>query len=281
MADKTKIPAKIKSGKESFRDILQNEFVIRRSKNSAYSQRAFARDIGLSPSRISEVLNGGQRISRQKASVIADALGLDKSNREYFCNLVDLENPKNSVVRRAARQQLGLVKRSNLKHWINTDVFASISEWYHAAILELVTLRNAKHNPEWISKALGITERAATDALNRLQRLNLLRQKNKKFVPIQSNFGTTEDIPSSAIRSAHKQFLGKALESVESQTIDERRLDTLVLTIDRKQLPKAFLRMKDFCTRFNAEFGSSSAKNSVYCLSIQFFKLAEEGNSHE
>jgi AraC-like DNA-binding protein len=39
-----------------YRALLASEMMHRKSRNSAYSLRAYARDLGISPSRLSEVL---------------------------------------------------------------------------------------------------------------------------------------------------------------------------------------------------------------------------------
>lgn len=75
----------------SCRVILQQTLQSKQKKNSRYSLRAFARDLRVSPSFLSEVLNGKYGISRQLARQIAERLGFDAKESAHFCELADLE----------------------------------------------------------------------------------------------------------------------------------------------------------------------------------------------
>ena len=58
-----------------YRLLLKSELASRTNQNPNYSLRAFARDLDLAPSRLSEVLNGKQGLSTQAAEKIAKTLG--------------------------------------------------------------------------------------------------------------------------------------------------------------------------------------------------------------
>lgn len=75
----------------SCRVILQQLLCSKQQKNGRYSLRAFARDLKISPSFLSEVLNGKYGISRTLAKQIADRLHFDDSESSHFCSLADLE----------------------------------------------------------------------------------------------------------------------------------------------------------------------------------------------
>jgi plasmid maintenance system antidote protein VapI len=47
-----------------FKDFINREFDLRSSKNGSYSLRAFARDLGISPQRLSHLLSGKKGISK-------------------------------------------------------------------------------------------------------------------------------------------------------------------------------------------------------------------------
>ncbi len=75
----------------SCRVILQQTLFSKQQKNRRYSLRAFARDLKISPSFLSEVLNGKYGISKQLAGQIADRLGFSSEENQHFCSLADLE----------------------------------------------------------------------------------------------------------------------------------------------------------------------------------------------
>ena len=79
------------SEQTSCRVILQQTLFSKQQKNKRYSLRAFARDLKISPSFLSEVLNGKYGISKQLAGQIADRLGFNSEEVQHFCSLADLE----------------------------------------------------------------------------------------------------------------------------------------------------------------------------------------------
>lgn len=79
------------SDHSSCRVILQQILTQRQHRNARYSLRAFARDLHVSPSFLSEVLNGKYGLSKHLANQIADRLGFDEKARTHFCSLADLD----------------------------------------------------------------------------------------------------------------------------------------------------------------------------------------------
>jgi len=94
----------------SCRVILQQTLFSKQQKNKRYSLRAFARDLKISPSFLSEVLSGKYGISKQLAGQIADRLGFTNEESQHFCSLADLEvtdsrSKKRSEIKNSRRLQ--------------------------------------------------------------------------------------------------------------------------------------------------------------------------------
>jgi plasmid maintenance system antidote protein VapI len=89
----------------SCRVILQQTLFTKQQKNKRYSLRAFARDLKISPSFLSEVLNGKYGISKQLAAQIADRLGFNSEEVQHFCSLADLEVTDSRSKRRGDMHQ--------------------------------------------------------------------------------------------------------------------------------------------------------------------------------
>jgi transcriptional regulator with XRE-family HTH domain len=73
-------------GNEAIQRKLSEALLEARSRNPAFSLRAFARKLEMSPSAISELLNGKRRVSRKLASRIVGNLG-----RNFGMNSVEGE----------------------------------------------------------------------------------------------------------------------------------------------------------------------------------------------
>src|SRR4051812_21328836 len=86
-----------------FRDACED----RCQRNSRYSLRAFARDLGISAPRLSKILNGRHGLSVEAASEIARRLGLSESEQDLFMALVESEHGRAAVTRSLAKKRAG------------------------------------------------------------------------------------------------------------------------------------------------------------------------------
>ena len=58
--------------------------------------------------------------------------------------------------------------------------------------------------------------------------------------------------------------------ALEEQSVDERDITSLLVSVDSERLPEAKKRIRDFRNDFIKEFNNESEKkDSVYCLGIQ------------
>ena len=72
-----------------YREILKSELEKRKLKNPGYSSAAFARDIGITPSRLRDIFNKRYGLSRKSADEIARNLKFLERERNIFCDLVE------------------------------------------------------------------------------------------------------------------------------------------------------------------------------------------------
>jgi len=264
-----------------YRLILQKELTNRCESNPRYSLRAFARDLKVSPSRLSEVLNRKQGLSRQAAAAITKTLGYGEEEAEYFCDLVSLKHARSVKEREDAKLRVFKYDferdrdRDEL-YSLQLDSFKIISDWYHLGIMELMKVKNFKHDTKWISRRLGVQIIQIELAIERLVRVGLIKIEDGKFVAVQSNGWVPGGVPSSSIRKFHRQVLEKALVAMETQAVEERFFSTRLMTLNRSDLPEAFETITDFQKKFCVDREAESSKELLYCISMQLFKIVEE-----
>jgi len=83
----------------NYRSFLRLELERRCKQNPRYSLNAFARDLGLAPSRLSEVFSEKQGLSREVATRISEKIGLNQDETETFCDLVEMEHARSAEKR--------------------------------------------------------------------------------------------------------------------------------------------------------------------------------------
>ncbi|MEK6704426.1 MAG: TIGR02147 family protein [Bdellovibrionota bacterium] len=257
---------------QNYRQILQEELAGRCQKNPKYSLRAFAKDLLISPQRLSHVLNGNYGLSGPAAVKIAKRIGLSHAEAEVFCALVESEHARGRVRRDIARQKVNELRKEYTP--LSVDTFKIMADWYHFAILELTLVDDFDADPSWIAKTLGISIYEANSAIQRLKKLEFLEEKRDGSLKLGAQFDVNPaGIPSDAVKKFHKQLLEKAMLAIDLQSLDDRDFSSVILAMDSADIPLAKKKIRKFQDEFDAEFSKAAKKSSVYCLGVQLFRL--------
>jgi transcriptional regulator with XRE-family HTH domain len=220
--------------------LLREELTRRIRVNPKYSLRAFARHLGLSPSYISLVLNGKRKPEKEALKKLITKLGVD--TQPNFSTLTE----KKVIV---------------------------ISDWYHNAILELITIPKFNPSPFQISSAIGIGSIEAKLALDRLLELGLIKKiKNNRYeLCSQNNTNIDTDSARAARKNMQRQFFNLALRALDEVPFEERDHSSMTMALDSKRLAEAKILIKDFRRKFCEILQSSKNRDSVYTLNIAFY----------
>jgi uncharacterized protein (TIGR02147 family) len=243
-------------------------------KNPGYSLRAFARDLEMQPSKISEILRGRCGLSPKSARKVAKRLKLSSDETEHFAALVALNHGRSERARKQAEERLASLSAVQGYDSLTLDRFKIISDWYHFAILELTELSYFESTPSWIAGRLGIATELTNEAIDRLIKLGLLKKnEDGKFVQTNLHLATPSGIPSRELREYHSQLLKKADDALDQIDISERDFSSVILTINSKDMESARREFKEFRRKFCVDFQKEGNKDRVYCLGMQFYPL--------
>lgn len=254
----------IEQNRKTHRTLLLDEFASRKGRNPRYSLRAFARDVGISPTSLSQVLSEKRKLSKKNILRIAERLALSPQEVANLLSHITRNEPNN--VEQSAFLQ------------IQDDTFRMMSDWYYFAILSLSRLPTNKANPDWVAKRLGISAVEAATAVERLQRLGFLEVAKGKLRRTAAPLTTTTDIPSAALRKFHKQNLRLAELAIEQEPIQRREVTSITMAIDPALLPSAKKRIIAFRNKL-CDFLESGSAKEVYTLALQLFPLTKKGDS--
>lgn len=265
---------------ESVAEFLKKEFVRRLDGNPRYSLRAFARDLELSPSRLSESMNQKSGVSLATVEKISVRLKLSKSERAIIRNLYLLQGKKNRGARDLAKKNMHIARERSKVKRLDSEKFKVIAEWYHAAILQMTELKHFVPDSHWISTALQVSPERTRLAIERLMKLGLLANEGGRWVQSPELMVTESDIPNTAIRRYHKDMMRKAFRAIDETSIDRRFIQSMTLAIPSD-------RYRDVCEKIQTllkeawELSESSdnglfEKDKLYSINIQFFPLISE-----
>lgn len=235
-----------------FEDIYQSlrrEFKRRKALNPSYSVRAFAKSIGLSTSRFSDILNKKRRPSAEQLEKINQLF--DASWQVQFTNTAHLNN----------------------KNPFPNDQFEVISSWIYIAILSYLKEKKTGHKTESLASIFSMKTEAMENALECLYRMKLVTKTDDLWFWTHGPEKTSDQIPSQAIRTFHKGLLDLAKDKIETVPIDKRDFSSVVMTIDPSKIDFLKSEIQSFRRKL-CTFAEDGEKKQVYTLNIQLYPLS-------
>jgi uncharacterized protein (TIGR02147 family) len=261
---------------ESYRLFLREEWAERAKNNSRYSLRAFARQIGVSPTTLSHVISGKKNLSLDTALEVASRLGLNAQETEYFELLVQIEAAKTPELRARYQERLRTLNPTRKTTDLTTEFFKLISDWHHYGILMLTEVTGFEFTPKNVARRIGISAVEAKIAIDRLYQLELLEDTKTGPRRSRGDLMIASQVPNTALRKYHRQLLERAIQSLETQTPQEKLVGSEVLAVSKQDLPAVEELMEEFFSKVIALSKKPKKKTDVYHLGVQFFNLTQE-----
>ena len=260
----------------SYHDLLTEEFDRRKQMNGSYSLRAYARDLEIAAPRLSLILNKKQGISIEMAQDIAQKLKLTEKKKQWFCSSVGSLHARSFKERSGFKEKMNEYKEeAKIFSELHLEYFKVIADWYHFAILEMTYLKDFQNDPAWIAEVLGITKIEVESAIERMMKLDLVKEENGKLIDVFKFLATPNDVPSISLKKFNSQLMKKAMDALYTQDVSEREIASNIFAIDKDKVPVIKEKLRDFRRELEREAGQSQNKNQVYCLSMQFFNLTQ------
>lgn len=250
------------------RSLLRGVLYSRQERNSQYSLRAFARDLGVSHAYLSRVLSGKLKLSAKKAFKFSQVLDLDEEVSKAFLKSTLAEPSKKN-------EEQKLEPRREPFFFLEIDQFKLFSEWHHFAILDLTTVKGFQPNTAWIAKRLGISKNEVSIAVKRLMRLGLLRRNGKKWEKTHEHLAIPTTKSHQAMRQLHSSLINLALETLaldKKSDYEKRDISGAMFAINSKRLPQAKKKIEK-SRRQLLQFLSKGECDELYQLNVQLFSL--------
>jgi uncharacterized protein (TIGR02147 family) len=263
----------------SYRSYLKALLAEKIQKNSAFSLRAMALQLGIQSSQLSEVINGRANFSLTSAVKVSNKIGLKEEETDYFCLLVQLESENDPATRDILLQKVNRARARQVQQPIQdltVDQFKQISEWYHSAILELSDLTHFNFTPENIATTLAITKLEASVAIERLERLELLiKNENGGWTRTPEDIRVNSPHQNTALKTFYKQMLTKASDALDAQTPSERLSGYETMTFSEDAIPEAREAYEKFFSEMIRISKKCKQKTAVYHVLVHCFNLTQ------
>jgi len=240
---------------------LKRTFADRCRKNPTYSLRAFSRSVGMDPSTMSAIMNGKRPLTIKTARKLIAGL-----------NIVNPTEVQTIIAETfAGEEQEEVLGYKQL----TLEAAEAIAFWQHFAIMGVLDLKDFRGSERAISERLNIPFGIVLECLDRLAKLGLVAKEKGIWQLTGRHMATPSDIPSAVLREGHRQWIQKALESLENDPVEVRDISYITMSVAKSRLPQARKMILDFRRKL-AAYLEDGTRDAVYQLNIQLFPVSQE-----
>jgi uncharacterized protein (TIGR02147 family) len=255
-------------------------FLFRKQKDSYFSYRYFSGKAGFSsPNFLKLVIDGKRNLTNISLAKVAKGFGLLKQEREFFENLVYMNQAKDHEEKNYYLKKVMSIKGYTKVRKIEKKSYEYFSKWYNTAVREIIMFGDRDFTAEQVAETINpkITPKEAEVAINLLIELGLIK-KDKDGLWEQSDpaLSTGPEVKSLAIANFHREMLKLASESIERYPADERDISALTLRVNSAGIAEIKRRIIQF-RRELLEFalGEEDA-DQVIQVNLQAFPLTKK-----
>lgn len=262
--------------------IFLKETLKKLPKSGHGSQKKMAEAAGVSTAFLSQVLSGKRQFSLEQASLIAEFLGLNEAESEYFLALVQFDKAGNETLRRLLKRQMDRLqknaqtvsKRLTSVHEVKElDKPVYYSDWAYIAVQQLTAI------PEFttdyaIAERLNLPVKRIKQILTFLLRTGLCVDNGGKLGIGPARMHLAPD--SLWVKQHHANWRGRALESVHSEDVGRLHYSS-PMTFSKKDYEKIRSLLVAAIADI-AKVVDPSPSEELACLNIDWFRIGGEGS---
>jgi uncharacterized protein (TIGR02147 family) len=263
-----------------YRAFLKDMFTYKKKTDRYFSYRYFSRRAGItSPNFLQLVISGKRNLTQESAAKICKGFDLKKTDREYFENLVWLNQSTTHEDRNHYYRKIVSLKSNASVRKLDKASYEYFSKWFYPAIREVISLGNHKWDAEKISNRLDpeIAPKDAEKALKALIDLGLISRDSDGVYRQNESFLTTgPEVQSLAVANFHREMLRLATESIERHNAEVRDISSLTISIRSERVRE----LKEHLSRIRHEIMKMYCEDKdcdqVYQLNLQLFPLSRK-----
>jgi uncharacterized protein (TIGR02147 family) len=265
---------------DDYRQYLKDWFAWKKASDQGYSYREFSKETGFkSPNQLLLVIQDKRGISQQSLTIYSKILGLKHAERKYFHLLVEFSQEKNLTKKKKLFKDVSEYRKKK-GHHLQSKEYEYLTNWYYAAIREMVTLKDFQEDPHWISKKLHnmVTPAQARQAIETLLEIQLLgRDKNGKLCHTDQYITTGNETQEIAAFLYHEQMSQITLEALKSKDTSRRNITALTFSVrkeDYDSIVGELNKLRKRIINFVQHRLVQDEDDMLYQLNLQFVPLS-------
>ena len=220
------------------RDIFQGKVL-----GYNYSLRSFSRDLGVDHTVLSRVLNGKRKLPLNISEEVAEKIGLNSIEIEYFLLLVEYDHVCSLRAKKLLENEIKSIQAQRTLPQMNKETFEIVADFTTFSILELLDIPKVSASSSLISKVLGVDISQVRNSLQVLKKSGVVSQDERgEYFKSSSNLNFKVNTSNSSVEKFFKDSLERAIEELNVGIPEKRIYRTRIISI-----PKSFRR--EICSK--------------------------------
>lgn len=266
-----------------YRELLKDYYATRKSVDSQFSYRSFAKDAGIkSLGLYQRLVKGEVNLSESSFPKICQGLELNPEDIDYFRLLVDYTHSQSFEKKQVLfEKMLGFQDLEEMK--VVNSQKRYYSKWYSVAIhqsLDVLSIKGTKQDIENLSQFIqpNISFEQAQQTLEALISLKMIQKDENGFWKSCTNTltGTGKEVAKNAIHQFQKSMMNLAQEGLDTIPKNERNILTSTFSISENGKTQLDQLINQFQNNVMKLIQADSNENQICQLNLQLFPISSK-----
>ncbi|WP_073443034.1 TIGR02147 family protein [Fibrobacter sp. UWB7] len=262
---------------QDYREFMR-DFYEERKRSSLFSWREFSKLAGFtSPNYVQLVCEGKSRLSKTGVEKVADAMGLEGADRDYFFAMERFGDAKNDAKKIQAFNEMQKIAKENRLRVVDAEAFKYFESWVNPVLRELAPIMPGAKPLELARKCYPVVSAAEVrHSLDFMCHAEFLKkvgedtyEQTEKVVT-----GSSEAIPL-ALRSMNRQMSKFATEAIDEIPPEKRHIAGVTLGMSESTYQWLVQKLETLRQQVVAMAAKEKEYDKVYRLNLQLFPLTK------
>jgi uncharacterized protein (TIGR02147 family) len=265
-----------------YRKFLLDYYNEKKKDNSSFSYNCLSIRAGFkNKGFLHTVIHGSKNLSKSSIIKIVRAIGMKKSESDYFENLVFFNQAIDLIERTYFCEKLNDVKNPSrsvtLVQQTRRDQYEFYSTWYHSAIRSLIDMYPFRDDYKALAKSVypPITNKQAKKSVALLEKLGLIeKHKDGIYKLTNRNITSGNEITAVAALNFHKEATHLVEHALDTLPREKRNVTGLTLGISGEMYQKICDEIQTFRARIVNLVQDDIGADRTYQLNFHFFPMS-------
>lgn len=262
-----------------YRKFLRDYYAAQKQSRAGFSLRRFSEKGGFTSSNFLKLVMDGDRNLTEKSLIkFADALNLNKQEREFFTNLVHYNQADSHDNKNLFYKKLIQFKNFSSVKPMEREQYEYYSSWYHAVVRELITSSHFHGEPQKLIAKIypSISLKELEKSIELLEKLGFIKKNDHGHWGMAQTVITTGSEPKALVlTNYHKDFLALARTQIEKVPSQQRDISTLTLGVERSMIPELKKRIQNFRSEILKLVSTQTNADEVVVLAMQLLPVTK------